>query len=90
MSDRDNDRKHFVGTVVSDRMDKTITVEVSRITEHDRYGKYLERSTRLKAHDEDEEAGEGDRVEIAETRPLSRTKRFRLVDVLEEAPSAGT
>lgn len=83
MSETVDNRKQRRGTVVSDRMEKTIVVEVDRIQQHPLYGKYLHRHSRLKAHDESEEATEGDQVLIEETRPQSRTKRWKLVDVVE-------
>lgn len=86
MSNHTSNRKVLSGVVVSDRMDKTITVEVSRLVQHDRYKKYIERSSRFKAHDEDEEASEGDRVEIMETRPLAKTKNWTMTRIVEKAP----
>ena len=83
-SDR-NDRKVREGIVVSDKMDKTITVEVSDRVKHGMYSKVLSRSSKLKAHDEQNAAGMGDRVMIMETRPLSATKRWCLVEILEKA-----
>ena len=80
-----NERKVYVGKVVSDKMDKTIVVEVSLIKQHPKYRKRIKRSTRLTAHDENNIAKDGDTVEIMETRPLSKTKRFRLVEVVEES-----
>jgi small subunit ribosomal protein S17 len=78
-------RKVREGVVVSDKMDKTITVEVSNRVKHGMYSKVLSRSHKLKAHDEANSAGMGDRVLIMETRPLSATKRWRLVEILEKA-----
>ncbi len=78
-------RKFRVGLVVSDKMDKTITVAIERQVKHPIYGKYVKQTTKLKAHDETNDAGEGDTVRIQETRPLSKTKRWRLVEVLERA-----
>ena len=78
-----NQRKTLVGRVVSDKMDKTITVVVE--TNHPVYGKRINYSKKYKAHDENNVAKEGDIVRIMETRPLSATKRFRLVEVVEEA-----
>jgi len=75
-----------VGTVTSDKADKTIKVLVEYLTKHPKYGKYLKRRTVLQAHDEKSEAAEGDRVEIAECRPLSKTKHHRLVRIIERAP----
>ena len=80
-----NERKVYVGKVVSDKMDKTIVVEVSLIKQHSKYRKRINRSTRLTAHDENNIAKDGDIVQIMETRPLSKTKRFRLVEVVEES-----
>ena len=78
-------RKVREGVVVSDKMDKTIVVAVEDRIKHPLYGKVMTKSVRLKAHDENNEAGAGDRVRIMETRPLSATKRWRLVEVLEKA-----
>ncbi len=80
-----NERKVYVGRVVSDKMDKTIVVEIQIRKQHSKYGKQLNRSTKLTAHDENNIAKDGDLVRIMETRPLSKTKRFRLVDVVEES-----
>ena len=80
-----SDRKVREGIVVSDKMDKTITVEVSNRVKHGMYSKVMSRSSKLKAHDEQNTAGRGDRVLIMETRPLSATKRWRLVEILEKA-----
>lgn len=80
-----NARKERVGVVVSDRMEKTITVEVRRLMKHPMYGKYIERSSKLMAHDEDNEASEGDTVRIMEARPISKHKRWRLADIVERA-----
>lgn len=80
-----NSRKVYQGTVVSDKMDKTITVEVSTTKMHPVYGKRVKYSKRYYAHDENNEAHTGDVVKIMETRPLSRNKRFRLLNVVEKA-----
>ncbi|MFD1484839.1 30S ribosomal protein S17 [Lacticaseibacillus baoqingensis] len=80
-----NSRKVYQGTVVSDKMDKTITVEVSTTKTHPVYGKRVKYSKRYYAHDENNEAHIGDVVKIMETRPLSRNKRFRLLNVVEKA-----
>jgi small subunit ribosomal protein S17 len=82
-------RRVEVGIVISDVRDKTITVSVSHLIKHARYGKYLNRSTNLHAHDEKNEAKKGDRVEIVETRPLSKQKRWRLVKIVERAVVLG-
>ncbi len=78
-------RKIQVGTVKSDRMAKTIVVDVDRLIEHPKYGKRIRRTARFYAHDEAREARIGDKVEIVETRPLSKLKRWRLVRVIEKA-----
>jgi small subunit ribosomal protein S17 len=84
MSER-NQRKVYSGRVVSDKMDKTITVLVETYKKHPLYGKRVKYSKKFKAHDEQNEAKIGDIVRIMETRPLSATKRFRLVEVVEKA-----
>lgn len=78
-------RKVREGLVVSDKMDKTVVVSVEERVKHALYGKVMRRSTKLKAHDEQNECGVGDRVLIMETRPLSATKRWRVVEILEKA-----
>ena len=78
-------RKTREGIVVSDKMDKTITVEVSNRVAHGMYSKVMSRTHKLKAHDETNSAGIGDRVIIMETRPLSASKRWRLVSIIEKA-----
>lgn len=80
-----NYRKTRRGYVVSDKMDKTVVVEVEDRVKHPLYGKVLRRSSKVKAHDEANAAGIGDLVEIMETRPLSATKRWRVVEILEKA-----
>ena len=80
-----NYRKTRQGYVVSDKMDKTVVVEVEDRVKHALYGKVLRRSSKVKAHDEGNAAGIGDRVLIMETRPLSKNKRWRLVEILEKA-----
>ncbi|MCD7036587.1 30S ribosomal protein S17 [Metabacillus sp. GX 13764] len=84
MSER-NQRKVYTGRVVSDKMDKTITVLVETYKTHSLYGKRVKYSKKLKAHDDNNQAKIGDVVRIMETRPLSATKRFRLVEIVEEA-----
>jgi small subunit ribosomal protein S17 len=84
MSER-NQRKVYTGRVVSDKMDKTVTVVVETYKKHSLYGKRVKYSKKFKAHDELNEAKTGDVVRIMETRPLSATKRFRLVEVVEKA-----
>jgi len=78
------------GIVLSDVRNKTITVEVKHLVKHPRYGKYIYRSTNLHAHDEKNEAKKGDRVEVVETRPISKQKRWRLVRVIERAAVLGS
>jgi small subunit ribosomal protein S17 len=80
-----NRRKVREGIVVSDKMDKTVVVVVEDRVKHPLYGKVLRRTSRLKAHDESNACGVGDRVSIMETRPLSATKRWRVVEILERA-----
>ena len=84
MSER-NQRKVYTGRVVSDKMDKTVTVMVETQKKHAFYGKRVKYSKKFKTHDENNEAKMGDIVRIMETRPLSATKRFRLVEVVEKA-----
>ena len=78
-------RKTRIGYVVSDKMNKTIVVELEDRKSHPLYGKIIRTTTKVKAHDEDGVAGVGDRVSLMETRPLSATKRWRLVEILEKA-----
>ncbi len=78
-------QRTLTGRVVSNRMNKTIAVEIERLIKHPRYGKYIRRTTKLLAHDETNEAREGDTVSIAECRPLSRHKSWRLVAVVSRA-----
>ena len=80
-----NLRKTRVGKVVSDKMDKTIVVLIEDNVKHPLYGKIMKRSIKLKAHDDNNECKIGDKVEIMETRPLSKDKRWRLVEVIEKA-----
>ena len=84
MSDR-NLRKTLVGRVVSDKMDKTIVVAIEGSVRHPLYKKIIKRTVKFKAHDENNECGIGDRVRIMETRPLSKDKRWRLVEIVEKA-----
>jgi small subunit ribosomal protein S17 len=85
VSDERNHRKTRQGYVISDKMDKTVVVEVEDRVKHALYGKVMRRSSKVKAHDEANSAGIGDRVLIMETRPLSATKRWRVVEILERA-----
>ncbi len=80
-----NLRKTRVGLVVSDKMDKTIVVAVADRVKHPLYGKIIDRTYKLKAHDENNECHVGDRVKVMETRPLSKDKRWRLVEIIEKA-----
>lgn len=78
-------RKTRVGVVVSDKMDKTITIAVKYRVRHPLYGKIMNRTAKIKAHDENNECGIGDTVRVMETRPLSHDKRWRLVEIIEKA-----
>lgn len=78
-------RKTRIGLVVSDKMDKSIVVAVERKVKHPMYGKFVKTTTKFKAHDEENTCGIGDKVLIMETRPLSKTKNWRLVEILERA-----
>lgn len=80
-----NERKVRRGYVVSDKMDKTVVVEVEDRVKHGLYGKVIRRTSKVKAHDENNSAGVGDLVRIMETRPLSATKRWRLLEIVEKA-----
>jgi small subunit ribosomal protein S17 len=80
-----NLRKERVGVVVSDKMDKSIVVAVARKVKHPIYGKFVNKTTKFHAHDEDNTCNEGDTVKIMETRPLSKTKCWRLVEIMERA-----
>lgn len=78
-------RKTRIGLVTSDKMEKTITVAVERKVKHPFYGKFLKKTTKFHAHDETNQCGIGDTVRIMETRPLSKSKRWRLVEIIEKA-----
>ena len=84
MEDR-NLRKERIGVVVSTKMDKSIIVAVKRKVKHPIYGKFMKKTTKLMAHDELNTAGIGDTVKVSETRPLSKSKRWRLVEIIEKA-----
>jgi small subunit ribosomal protein S17 len=84
-ADLRNRRQTVVGTVVSDKMQKTVVVEIARLTRHRGYSKRVHRKTRVKAHAEANTCREGDKVRLMETRPLSKDKRWRVVEVLERA-----
>ncbi|MDA7579990.1 MAG: 30S ribosomal protein S17 [Crocinitomicaceae bacterium] len=80
-----NLRKERIGIVTSDKMDKSIVVSVERKVKHPKYGKFVKNTTKFVAHDEKNECGEGDTVRIMETRPLSKSKNWRLVEIVERA-----
>jgi small subunit ribosomal protein S17 len=82
-------RRTAVGVVTSDKMNKTRRVEIPRLVKHPRYGKYIKRRTICYVHDEKNESHKGDTVEIMESRPISKSKHWRLVRVVTKAPSAG-
>lgn len=77
-------RKEKIGVVVSNKMDRSIVVEVERRVKHPKYGKFVRKSSRFMAHDDQNECNEGDKVRIAETRPLSKNKCWRLIEVIEK------
>lgn len=85
MSEQRNNRKTESGTVVSNKMDKTIVVAIKDSVKHPLYNKVIKRTVKLKAHDENNECNIGDRVRVMETRPLSKDKRWRLVEIIEKA-----
>ena len=84
MSER-NMRKTLTGRVVSDKMDKTVVVAIEDSVKHKLYNKVVKRTVKVKAHDENNECGVGDRIRIMETRPLSKDKRWRLTEIIEKA-----
>lgn len=81
-------RKEFIGTVISDKMQKTCVVRIMRLSKHPKYGRIIKKYTKFKVHDEKKIARMGDRVQILETRPLSKDKRFRLVEVIKKAKAS--
>ena len=85
MENRTSDRKTRIGVVTSDKMDKTIVVTIKTKKKHPLYGKTVNKSSKLKAHNESNECGVGDKVKVMETRPLSKDKRWRLVEIVEKA-----
>jgi small subunit ribosomal protein S17 len=85
MTEERNPRKIRVGVVVSDKMQKTVVVAVERLVEHPLYGKRVKRTKTLKAHNENDEARQGDKVRLMETRPLSQDKRWRVIEIIEKA-----
>lgn len=78
-------RRKIVGIVISKKMQKTAVIEVIRLVKHPKYGKYIKRCTIYKTHDENDQSGVGDKVEIMETRPISKTKNTKLVRIIEKA-----
>lgn len=85
MSEKDNKVRTVAGRVISNKMDKTISVSVERLVKHPVYGKYIRRTTKYLAHDEDNSCNEGDVVSISECRPFSKRKSWQVVEVLERA-----
>ena len=85
MSTKQEIKRTQTGRVVSNKMDKSVTVLVERQIKHALYGKYIKRSTKVRAHDENNDCGEGDTVMIAECRPLSKAKSWRVIEILERA-----
>ena len=85
MTEERNLRKSRVGYVVSDKMDKTVVIAIEDNVKHPVYGKIIKRTLKVHAHDETNQCGVGDKVEIMETRPLSKTKRWRIVEIIEKA-----
>lgn len=85
MEDKRNMRKTRVGMVVSDKMDKTVVVSISTKVKHPLYGKIINHTVKFKAHDEENACGVGDRVRLMETRPISKDKRWRVVEIVEKA-----
>lgn len=85
MTQERNERKTRIGKVVSDKMEKTVVVAVERLVQHPMYGKPVKKTVKFKAHDENNESHIGDTVEIMETRPLSKDKRWRVTEILERA-----
>ena len=83
------ERKEFTGTVISDKMEKTRLVRTMRLSKHPKYNKIVKRYSKFKAHDEKNAAKSGDIVRIRETRPLSKDKRFRIIEIIEKAKTAG-
>ena len=84
MENKRNLRKERIGVVTSNKMEKSVVVSVERKVKHEKYGKFVKKSTKFHAHDENNECSIGDTVKIMETRPMSKTKRWRLVEVVEK------
>lgn len=80
-----NARKERVGRVVSNKMDKSVTIAIERKVKHPKYGKFMTKTTKLMAHDEKNECGIGDTIKVMETRPLSKNKRWRLIEIIDKA-----
>ncbi|MDY6943214.1 MAG: 30S ribosomal protein S17 [Pseudomonadota bacterium] len=89
MSEQPKSKRTLIGRVVSNKMDKTITVQIERRVKHPIYGKYVRRSTKLRAHDAENICGTGDLVRVVECRPISKSKTWALVDIVEKRDSAG-
>lgn len=85
MTSTDTVKRTQTGRVVSNKMDKSVTVLLERQIKHALYGKYIKRSTKVRAHDEENSCGEGDKVVIAECRPISKSKSWRVIEILERA-----
>ncbi|QKK03243.1 MAG: 30S ribosomal protein S17 [Pseudomonadota bacterium] len=85
MSGEDRKQRSLTGRVVSNKMDKTVTVRLERLVKHPLYGKYIRRSSKVHAHDPDNSCNEGDTVLIEQTRPMSKTKAWRVIEVVERA-----
>ena len=85
-TDEGKAQRTVIGRVVSDKMDKTVSVAIERLVKHPVYGKYIRRTSKLMAHDENNECKTGDRVTISECRPIAKNKAWRVVDVVERAP----
>jgi small subunit ribosomal protein S17 len=85
MSNENKVQRSQVGRVVSNKMDKTVTVRLERLVKHPLYGKYIRRSSKVHAHDETNDCNEGDTVRIAQTRPVSKTKAWAVIEVVERA-----
>ena len=85
MSDENKVQRSQVGRVVSNKMDKTVTVRLERLVKHPLYGKYIRRSSKVHAHDENNDCNEGDTVRISQTRPVSKTKAWTVIEVVERA-----
>ena len=88
MSEEQKTRRTVVGRVVSNKMDKTVSVAIERLIQHPVYGKYVRRTSKVLAHDANNDCNEGDRVAIAECRPISKNKAWTVVDVIERAAAA--